>query len=162
MTDDECGVEKGNGEPCDYEAKYADGKCGIHTDVTDTRQGGAKFTDERARETLDAARMGKSIRGCERAAGLGRDTLRDWLDKDRTFENQDGQLASFSDAFARARAKGESEFIRRGMNDPDVDASFVKFMLSSSFGYKKTEKQEVTGEGGGSIVINTTSNDSDE
>lgn len=153
MSANECGEIKGNGEPCDYEAKYADGKCGIHTTETESRQGGAKFTDERARLVIKAAQNGKSKRGCERAAGVGKDTLRGWLEQDHLFENADGKIARFSGAFAQARAESEHEFIRRGLEDPDVDSSFAKFMLASSFGYKKTEQREVTGEDGGPVSI---------
>lgn len=155
MTDDECGVIKGNGEPCDNPVKYADGKCGIHTDETETRQGGAKFTDDRAQKVIEAAKQGLSKSGCERHAGIGKDTLRGWLEKDYTYEAEDGQIANFSGAFAQARAESEREFIRRGFEDPDVDASFAKFMLASSFDYVKTEKQEteLSGADGGPLEV---------
>ena len=153
MSDDECGTIQGNGDPCDNSIKYADGKCGIHTDETESRQGGAKFNDSRAQDVINAAKDGLSIRGCERAAGLGEGTLRGWLGEDYTYKTEDGLVANFSRSFAQAREQSEREFIRRGFEDPDVDASFAKFMLASSFGYVKTEKQEHTGEGGGPMQI---------
>ena len=142
MTDEQCGATKGDGKPCEYEAKYADGKCGIHTDETETSQGRpSKFTDERARTMIEAAEMGKSERGCERAAGVGEGRVSAWKEKDHMFENRDGRMASFRRAFAQARATGESELIRAG-RQKHGDTPFAKFMLSSSFGYQKTEKQE--------------------
>jgi hypothetical protein len=164
MSDDECGVEQGNGKLCDNPVKYADGKCGIHTTETDTRQGGAKFTDERARLAIEAARDGKSIAGCERAAGVGKGTIGDgggWLDQNLTYKTENGLVANFSGAFAQARGKGEDVWIAEGCGEYG-DASFAKFMLASSHGYKKTEQRELTGEGGGSIIINTRADDGDD
>lgn len=150
-----CGELKGTGEPCENPVKYADGKCGIHTDVTDAEQGRpTKFTDERARAVIRAAKEGKSKRGCERAAGVGEGTVRDWLKQSHTFTNSDGLVASFSRTFADARAQGESMYIQDGRRE-DGDTSFAKFMLSSSYGYKNTEKREHehSGDGGGPIEV---------
>lgn len=159
MNDTEqCGETKGNGEPCEYEAKFADGKCGIHSSINGDTQGRpTKFTDERARLAIEAAREGKSKAGCERAAGIGQGTVNDWLEQSYTFETEDGQLASFSQAFAQARAEGESMYIDDGRSE-DGDTSFAKFMLSSSYGYQESKKQEteLTGEDGGPIEISFT------
>lgn len=153
MSDGQCGEIKGNGEPCEYDAKYADGKCGIHSDIPDTSQGQpTKFTDERARAAIAAAKFGKSKRGCERAAGVGEGTLNNWLDQGHTFTDKNGQVASFFRAFAQARAQGESQCIENARRE-DGDASFEKFMLASSYDYKKTEQREVTGEDGGPVAI---------
>lgn len=162
MVDDEqCGEIKNSGEPCENPVKYADGKCGIHSDINGDTQGRpTKFNDERAQLAIEAAREGKSVGGCERAAGVGEGTVRKWLDQDHTFEDGDGLVSSFFRAFAQARAEGESRCLDNARS-ADGNASFEKFMLASSFDYKKTEKQELTGEGGGSITINTTA-DTDE
>ena len=155
MSDEQeqCGELKGSGEPCDYGAKYADGKCGIHSDVPDTSQGQpTKFSDERAQAAVAAARFGKSKRGCERAAGVAKGTLDNWLDQGYTFTDESGQIASFFTAFAQARARGESQCIENARRE-DGDPSFERFMLASSYGYKKTEQREVTGEDGGPVSI---------
>ena len=146
MTDDteRCGELKGNGEPCENPVKYADGKCGIHSEINGGTEGRpTKFTDERARTAIRAAREeGKSIRGCERAAGVGKDTISGWLEADYQFENEDGLIDTFSGAFAQARAQGESEWIEEGRSG-DGDSSFAKFMLASSYDYKETAKTEL-------------------
>ena len=59
----------------------------------------------------------------------------------------------FRASFAQARSRGETELIVGGLRDGDVDSSFAKFLLASSYGYKKTEKREVTGGGGGPVEI---------
>ncbi|QLH78684.1 hypothetical protein HZS55_15920 [Halosimplex rubrum] len=156
MTDDEiCGETKNDGDPCEYTPKYDDGKCGIHTECTDTDDGGrpSKFTDERARDAVEAAREGLSKAGCERAAGVGDGTLSNWLEQNPTFEDEDGEVREFFRAFRRARRTGESELVRGGLHDDEVDTSMAKFLLASSFDYKKTEQREVTGEGGGPVQV---------
>ena len=150
-----CGEIKGNGEPCENPVKYADGKCGIHSEINGDTQGRpTKFSDKRARQALNAARIGKSKRGCERAAGVGEGTIDRWLEADREFEGDDGLIDSFAQAFAQARAKGETQCIRNARRE-DGNPAFEKYLLSSSFGYKKTEKQEHehAGEDGGPIEV---------
>ena len=142
MSDDECGVEQGNGELCDNPAKYADGKCGIHSDINGDTQGQpTKFNDDRAQDAIEAARDGKSKRGCERAAGVAEGTIGNWLEQGHTFTDEDGRIASFFHSFAQARAAGESQCIKNARRE-DGDASFEKFMLASSYDYKKTERVE--------------------
>ena len=146
MTDDTdlCGEPKGNGEPCENPVKFADGKCGIHSEINGDTQGRpTKFTNERAQTAIEAAREeGKSIRGCERAAGVGEGVVRDWLEAGHQFVTEDGLIDSFPRAFAQARAQGESEWIEEGRS-PEGDASFAKFMLASSYDYKETAKTEL-------------------
>jgi len=115
------------------------------------------FTDEAARAALEAARRGKSKRGCERAAGVGKGTITDvggWLDQNPTFTDADGEQKQFFGAFERARDEGEDRWIEGGaLEDSGVDSSFAKFMLASSYDYKKTEKREHSGDGGGPLQI---------
>lgn len=148
MTDELCGETKGNGEPCENPAKFADGKCGIHSDINGDTQGRpTKFTDERARAAIEAAREeGKSVRGCERAAGVAEGTIRkNWLKSNYQFVNEDGLVDSFIRAFAQARAQGESDWIEEGRSG-DGDSSFAKFMLSSSYDYAEGTDVNVGGQ----------------
>lgn len=95
-------------------------------------------------DVLDAAETGMSIRGCARAAGVSHSQLQRYLDTHDDFRS----------SFERARARGESELINGGLRDEDVDTSMAKFLLASSFDYKKTEKREHTGDGGGPMEVN--------
>ena len=88
-------------------------------------------------EILGAASMGKSVRGCARAAGVSLSQLQRYLEAHDDFRV----------SFERARARGESQLIEGGLRDPDMDSSFAKFLLASSFEYKKTEKKEVENTG---------------
>ncbi len=89
--------------------------------------------------------MSKS--GCARAAGTGPDALRRYLDAH----------PDFRDAFMRARSKGERELVRRALYEdpdgPDINDQHARFLLSTSFNYVKTERQEVehAGDGGGPV-----------
>ena len=164
MSDDECGVEQGNGEPCDNPVKYADGKCGIHSEINGGTTGRpTKFNDERAQAAIEAAREGKSKRGCERAAGVAEGTIANWEEQGHTFTDESGHTASFFHSFAQARARGESRCIENARRE-DGDPSFEKFLLASSFDYVKTEKQEteVSGPDGGPIEINIGGDDGSE
>jgi len=101
------------------------------------------ITEDDHDDLLQAAKTGLSLRGCARAAGVSHSQLRRYLDAHEEFRS----------SFERARAHGESELIEGGLRDEDVDTSMAKFLLASSFDYKKTEKREVTGDGGGPVEV---------
>ena len=101
------------------------------------------ITEDDHDDLLQAAKTGLSLRGCARAAGVSHSQLRRYLDAHEEFRS----------SFERARAHGEAELIEGGLRDEDVDTSMAKFLLASSYGYKKTEKREVTGGGGGPVEI---------
>lgn len=125
MTDTEtCGAIKNDGEPCEYRAKYGDGRCGIHSEETGDTQGRPSQLEKYKDDILDAAEQGLTYEGIARVAGVGVSTLHDWRDR----------YESFSESLKRARSKGERELI------DDVDAEFV---LERSYGYTKTEQHDV-------------------
>lgn len=134
-------------------------KCWVptHNDPdTDEKNPGRpmKFNDDRARAAIEAARQSKSLGGCARAARIDKSTLIDsWLEKDLTFTDTDGRERSFSDAFADARADGETVLVQGGLRNDNVDTSMAKFLLSTSFEYKETTKHELTGEDGGAVEV---------
>jgi hypothetical protein len=166
-SEDICGAECVDGSACHHPA----GSCPVpsHSNPgAENPQGRpSKFTDERAREALHAAgELGKSKRGCGRAAGVSKDTIDVWLDDNPAFEGPDGDTHHFFDAFMRARSDGETYYIREGRDpDGDVESSFAKYMLSSSYQYKETEKTELEHSGdvdGMNFVINPGGNDGDD
>ena len=107
------------------------------------------ITEDDHDDLLQAAKTGLSLRGCARAAGVSHSQLRRYLDAHEEFRS----------SFERARAHGEAELIEGGLRDEGVDTSMAKFILASSYGYKKAEKREVegsmehTGEGGGPMEV---------
>jgi hypothetical protein len=153
MGDDVCGAECVDGSACQHPAE----SCPVpaHDDAEDNPNHGrpTKYTEERAQEAIDAAMNGLSKAGCARAAGVSHSTLADWLDAGHSVNGED-----FRTAFARARAQGEKQLATRGLYDDDTDPSMAKFLLSTSFDYVKTERQEVehAGEGGGPVEYSVT------
>ncbi len=138
MTDDTCGAETVDGQPCQNPAGE-DGFCwipshGTEDDDVENPQGrDFALGEEDHEDVLEAAETGMSLRGCARAAGVSHSQLRRYLDA----------RPDFRSSFERARARGESELIEGGLRDEEVDTSMAKFLLASSFDYKKTERREV-------------------
>jgi len=147
MTDEICGADTTGDQPCQNPAGE-NGRCWIpsHNPDSDEEnpQGRGFSIDESDHDDiLEAARDGVSKSGCARAAGVSHTELNRYLDAHPDFRS----------AFARARNTGERTLIEGGLRDPDVDSSMAKFLLASSFDYKKTEQREVTGQGGGPVEI---------
>jgi len=169
-TQEQCGHETADGTECQLPPSQPDGRCHHHTDTTEVDSGGRppKFTDERARQAITAAELGKSLEGCGRDAGVDGETVANWKNtEDLAFEGPDGNEYDFFGAFRRARGSGETYYIREGRRaEGEVDPSFAKFMLASSYDYTKTEKQELedVSEGDNSIgpTIIFESDDGDE
>jgi hypothetical protein len=113
----------------------ATAKAILNTEADDANTRGRDFAiDETDHDDiLEAARRGQSERGCARAAGVTWAQLNRYLDAHPDFRS----------SFAQARAHGEADLIEGGLRDEDVDTSMAKFLLASSFDYKKTEKREV-------------------
>lgn len=113
-----------------------------------------KFNAERAQAAIKAAKIGSSIEGCARACGVSGDTVHDWKDDDElTFEDPDtGETIQFGEAFRRARFIGERDIIEGARDETSTeDAQTARFLLSTSYGYQKTEGREISGSGGGPI-----------
>lgn len=137
MTDSEtCGHETPTG-PCKNPA--TDGEhCWIDSHGGDVGGHGrpSKFEDTKD-DLLAAAREPIKTRDVARSVGIGESTLFDWLD----------QYDDFSESFRRARAEAARDLVARGLEDPDVDTSMVRFLLERTFKYIKTQEIEHTGDG---------------
>lgn len=141
MSDDTCTATKNDGEPCDYTAKYEDGKCGIHSEHNDRGDPGGRpsLLDKYRDDVLAGARQGMTKAGCARLAGVTEQTLHNWLNKND----------EFFESFKRARAQGELQHLQ------SVNDRGSQFILERSFGYVKTEKREIMGEDGDAIQIDS-------
>lgn len=126
-TDEQCRHIKNDGEPCEYRGKHDDGKCGIHTDETDTGPGRPSEIVEREDDILAGARQGMTMEGCARLAGVDESTLYRYLNKNE----------EFCKSLKRARAHGELKHLQ------SVNDSGSQFILERSFNYTKTEKREL-------------------
>jgi len=153
--DDICGAETNDGGKCQNPPSRDDDLCHLHTQVEEQVQVGRHFkiTESDHDAILEAARMGASEAGCARAAGVRKQSLTRYLNAHDEFRK----------AFARARSRGEQRLLtgplEKDPNDEvEMDGSHARFILSTSFGYTKTEKRELEdvteGEGGfGTTVV---------
>jgi transposase-like protein len=149
-------TEGGDGPPCQHPVTD-DGdpdRCWLpqHNDAdTNNPQPGrpSEYTEDKARAAIEAARQSKSKAGCARAAGIDNTTLDYWLTEcEHTVSDpESGQQRDFSQAFADARKDGETVLVQGGLRNDNVDTSMAKFLLSTSYGYVKTEKREVENTG---------------
>jgi len=155
MTDDVCGhpTQGGDGPPCELPASKADGRCHHHTDTDERANGGREWAINESdhEDILTAAREGFSKAGCARAAGVGEASLQRYLDAHDSFRS----------AFMRARHKGERTLLKGPLvereGDPEsIDGQHARFLLSTSFGYTKTEKKELEDVTEGSDGFGTT------
>jgi len=160
MSDNVCGADTADGTPCQHPAGE-NGRCWIpqhnpdgegNDDAAPGRP--SDFTEDRAHDAIDAAELGMSKSGSARAAGVPVSTLHDWIE--RGTHTVDGE--NFSEAFARARARGERRLVEGAMFEErdaprQMDGQHARFLLSTSFDYVKTEKREVehAGEDGGPV-----------
>ena len=121
-----CNATKNDGDPCEYAAKYDDGKCGIHTDEKDNI-GRPSEVEEHTDDILVGARQGMTMEGLARLAGVDESNLYRYLDKNPEFRK----------SLKRARAQGELKHLQ------SVNDRGSQFLLERSFGYVKTEKREI-------------------
>ena len=134
MTDEICGAETVNGGKCQNPAGE-NGFCWIPSHNPDSDEenphGRPSKLGDRKDEILQGAREGMTIEGCARLAGVHKSTLYDWLEK----------YEDFSDAFKRARARGELKHLQ------SVNDRGSQFILERSFGYTKSQEIEHSGDG---------------
>ena len=131
-----CNATKNDGDPCEYAAKYDDGKCGIHTDEKDNI-GRPSEVEKHTDDILVGARQGMTMEGLARLAGVDESNLYRYLDKHPEFRK----------SLKRARAQGELKHLQ------SVNDRGSQFLLERSFGYVKTEKREIMGEDGGAVDV---------
>mgnify|MGYP000671565098 CR=1 FL=1 len=141
---DTCGAETVADSPC-QNPTTDDGdpdRCWIpsHNDPDAGNPHGRDFAIDEGDhdDILQAARDGMSKAGCARAAGVDEKSLARYLDAHDDFRR----------AFTRARHEGERFLVREALIDsPDdpreIDGQHARFLLSTSFDYVKTEKQEL-------------------
>jgi hypothetical protein len=146
MSDEYCGWPTADDTACEHPPTEDDGRCWQHTDEEDPYAPGGrptKFTDERAREAIEAAREAKSIAGCGRACGVVRNTIMNWLQQNPEFTDESGETRDFLPTFLRARAKAETLLTRGSLTRPDeIDGSHARFLLKTSFGYQEVDRIE--------------------
>lgn len=163
MSKDLCGDYGGtnsNGDPCGNNAGQGtdhagQGYCYIHDPNEDTPSTGRpnefEGNDELKDQIIEYAREPITIAGIARAVGKSDEWLYSKLRKGEQHQ-LDGKETEYSEFFARftqARAQEEIELVQAIKNMRPQD---LKWLLSTSFGYKKVEGMELTGKDGEPLV----------
>ena len=155
MTDDVCGsTETDTGEPCQRPAGWgrdADtGNCATHHEGGEEPGGRpGLFTPSRREQVIERAKLGATLEGCARAAGISYRTLRNWLNKGRDRDDFEDEYVQFFQAFQRARATGEGRLLQATLQDDP------KFILQSSYDYVKTDRKEVDANVDADLTLST-------
>lgn len=147
MTENSCGYEKEDGEPCKRPAGWGtDASIGHCRDHAAEYRSPRKLDEETRQSLIGAAQTGAFKRHCAEVAGITPQTLRNWLSQgeEHTSKGVETPLAEFYLRFQRARSAGAVSKLR------DVDPEFI---LERSYGYTKSQEVELSGEGGSPIVI---------
>lgn len=150
MPDDICGHEKNDGEPCTFEPKYDDGKCGHHTECdtgAERREGRpSKLSYERQEKIAQAIEQGKSLNSAARMAGVDPSTVYGWIDRGES-EIDAGNENEYTEFYKRlTRAKGQGEDFYFGLalelakenEDHRFIASLMKQRYPDSWGDTET------------------------
>jgi len=150
MTDDTCGHPTQAGGECQHPTTD-DGdpeRCWIpsHGGGSDNHGRPSSFDDDKREAIYSAVGTGLKANHVAAAAGISVQTLRRWLCciSDLAEAELEEDPCDFCKGYARAHADGAREVLE------DTSA---EFRASASFGYRKTERQEVTGEDGSPVTI---------
>ena len=147
---DECGAIKNDGEPCTFDAKYDDGKCGHHTECdtgAERREGRpSKLSYERQEKIATAVEQGKSMTSAARMAGISRNAVYDWLERGETdkAEGKENEYVEFYDRLTRAKGHGEDKYfatvweMAKEEGDHRFLASLMKQRYPDSWGDTET------------------------
>jgi len=144
MSDDICGHETAENEPCQNPGSEPDGKCWHHTQVKEQRRGGrdSKLTKEREEKIAQAIEAGKSMTIAARKAGVSRNAVYSWIEKGE--DQEEGLYADFHDRIRRARGEGEDFYLSLALEmakengDHRFIASLMKQRYPDSWGETDT------------------------
>jgi len=146
MTE-QCGHIKNDGEPCTFDAKYEDGKCGHHTDTKEYEGGRpSKLSHTRQEEICQAVEGGKSLTSAARMAGVDRTTVYGWIDRGEADKEagKDNEFTEFYDRLTRAKGYGEDFYFNLALElakeneDHRFIASLMKQRYPDSWGDTET------------------------
>lgn len=139
MTDDICGYEKDDGEPCELPASRDDGRCHHHTTADDADSGGrpTKLTYERQEGIASMLEQGQSMTAAARAHGLSKPTIFNWMQRGEAEKEAGNEniYTDFFDRITRARGKGEQMYVAqlRSLAEDEGDTATLMAMLKQRF-----------------------------
>ena len=157
MTDDDiCGVETADGTPCQNPPSEPDGKCWLHSDVSEPPDVGrdTKLTQERQEQIAEAIESGKSMTSAARMAGVSRNAVYSWLEKGE--DQDDGAYAEFHDRITRARGHGEDFYFSLALElaKENEDHRFIASLMKQRYPDSWAESDDSPGVDTDGITIN--------
>lgn len=147
MSEDICGEEKADGEPCTFEPKHEDGKCGHHTNTKEYEGGRpTKLSYERQERIASAIEQGKSLQSAARMAGVGATAVYEWINRgEAAMENgEDNEYTEFANRLMRARGIGEDFYFRLALDlaKENGDHRFIASLMKQRYPDSWAEKEE--------------------
>ena len=124
---EKCGHPTADGGECQNPATDGDSCWLAEHGGSASPSGRPSLLDEYEDDILTGARMGMTLAGCARLAGVDESTLHRWKNDHEEFRK----------SLKRARAHGELQHLQT------VNERGSQFILERSFGYVKTERREV-------------------
>ena len=141
MSDDNCGHTKNDGEPCGFNAKYPDGKCGHHTDHdtgAENREGRpSKLSYERQEKIATAIESGKSLNSAARMAGVDPTTVYGWLDRGEgeIKAGKENEYTEFYNRLTHAKGHGEDFYFNLALElaEEHEDHRFIASLMKQRY-----------------------------
>ena len=140
---EKCNAETNDGNQCGFSAKYPDGRCGHHTEHTQSYEDrDSKLTKQRQEDIAQAIERGKSLTAAARMGGVTRQTVYNWLNKGEAQE--EGIYKECFERIARAKGHGEDFYfelaldLARENGDHRFIASLMKQRYPESWGESET------------------------
>jgi len=147
MTENICGFEKDDGEPCKRPAGWGTpsqlGHCKDHAEEYRVPR---KLTPDTKSSLIGAAQRGAFKKHCAQIAGITPQTLRNWLNQGEEHINTglETPLSEFYLRFHRARAAGAAE---------QLSEASAEFVLERSYGYTKSQDVNLGGQADNPVQI---------
>lgn len=146
MVEDEiCGHEKvRDSEPCQFQAKYPDGKCGHHTECDEPvekepkKQGRpSKLSYQRQEQICGAIEKGRSVESAARRAGVSVPTVYNWIDRGQSEveAGKENEYTEFFKRFTQARGEGEEWYFSMAMEiaKEEGDHRFIASLMKQRY-----------------------------
>lgn len=150
MSDENCGhpTQNGDGPPCQNPPSESDGRCWLHTDLSEPEDVGrpTKLDHQRQEIIAQAIEQGHSFRSACEQAGITKSTGHRWMKVGE--DHDEGIFSDFHDRITRARGVGKSE-IERSIVDICKDrkdaATLLRYLKHIEGGHAAAEDDELAG-----------------
>lgn len=162
MTDEICGAETANEQPCQNPAGE-NGYCWVPSHNPDTDEENphgrpSKLTEDTADSITSTIAEGKSVASAARMAGIHPATVYSWLDKgeesDHDVAFEEDPYGYFHDRFVRARGLGEDRYFDTVFELAQDEGDLETLMAMLKQRYPESWGEVDRGEQAGGVIVN--------